>query len=153
MQILIAFIIILVPLVGAGALAVDRPGPRPRQRLDAAPAAPGRTPLREPWRGRAPSSAQPPPFRAPQVLGRPPSRRRSCCESSRLRRIDDGVTSTSSSAAMNSSADLERDRSRGGVSRSASSCEWVRMLVSFFSLVGLTSMSPDRLFSPTIIPS
>ena len=63
-----------------------------------------------------------------------------------------GVTSTSSSAAMNSIA-VSSVIGRGGVSRSDSSCEWVRMLVSFFSLVGLTSMSPDRLFSPTIIPS
>ena len=29
----------------------------------------------------------------------------------------------------------------------------VRMFVSFFSFVGLTSMSPDREFSPTIMPS
>ena len=28
-----------------------------------------------------------------------------------------------------------------------------RMLVSFFSFVGLTAMSPVRLFSPTIMPS
>ena len=55
-------------------------------------------------------------------------------------------------AAMNSSA-VSSVIGRGGVSRSDSSCEWVRMLVSFFSLVGLTSMSPDRAFSPTIIPS
>ena len=41
----------------------------------------------------------------------------------------------------------------GGTSRSASSWLWVRMLVSFFSLVGLTSMSPGREFSPTIMPS
>ena len=53
---------------------------------------------------------------------------------------------------MNSSA-VSRVIGRAGVSRSDSSCEWVRMLVSFFSLVALTSMSPDRLFSPTIIPS
>ena len=83
----------------------------------------------------------------------PAARRRSCWASARLRsRIDCGVTSTSSSAAMNSSA-VSRVIGRAGVSRSDSSCEWVRMLVSFFSLVGLTSMSPDRLFSPTIIPS
>ena len=53
---------------------------------------------------------------------------------------------------MNSRA-LSRVTGGGGVSRSDSSWLWVRMLVSFFSLVGLTSMSPDRLFSPTIMPS
>ena len=44
---------------------------------------------------------------------------------------------------MNSIAD-SRVSGRGGVSRSDSSWEWVRMLVSFFSLVALTSMSPGR---------
>ena len=63
-----------------------------------------------------------------------------------------GVTSTSSSTPMNSIA-LSSVSGRGGVSRSASSWAWVRMLVSFFSLVALTSMSPERAFSPTIIPS
>ena len=42
---------------------------------------------------------------------------------------------------------------RGGVNRTLSSLPAARMLVSFFSLVGLTSMSPLRLFSPTIMPS
>ena len=42
---------------------------------------------------------------------------------------------------------------RGGTRRSSSS--WVdwRMLVTFFSLVMLTSMSSSREFSPTIMPS
>ena len=53
---------------------------------------------------------------------------------------------------MNSIA-LSSVSGRGGVRRSASSWECVRMLVSFFSLHGLTSMSPERAFSPTIIPS
>ena len=44
-----------------------------------------------------------------------------------------GVTSTSSSAPMNSIA-LSSVSGRGGVRRSASSWECVRMLVSFFSL-------------------
>ena len=35
---------------------------------------------------------------------------------------------------------------------SSSPVDW-RMLVSFFSFVGLTSMSSARAFSPTIIPS
>ena len=40
-----------------------------------------------------------------------------------------------------------------GMSRTNSSAVDDRMLVTFFSLVGLTSMSSDRAFSPTIIPS
>ena len=42
---------------------------------------------------------------------------------------------------------------RGGMSRIASSAVEARMLVCFFSLVTLTSMSLTRAFSPMIIPS
>jgi hypothetical protein len=42
---------------------------------------------------------------------------------------------------------------RGGSSRMLSSEPEARMLVSFFPLATLTSMSPGREFSPTIIPS
>ena len=42
---------------------------------------------------------------------------------------------------------------RGGSSWMFSSVDVVRMLESFFSLPTLTSMSPGREFSPTIIPS
>ena len=40
----------------------------------------------------------------------------------------------------------------GGVSRTVSSADEARMFVSFFSRQMLTSMSPAREFSPTIIP-
>jgi len=53
---------------------------------------------------------------------------------------------------MNSIAD-SRVSGRGGVSGGPRRGSWVRMLVSFFSLVALTSMSPERAFSPTIMPS
>jgi hypothetical protein len=39
------------------------------------------------------------------------------------------------------------------MSRTSSSAVALRMFVSFFSRAGLTSMSSDRGFSPTIIPS
>ena len=42
---------------------------------------------------------------------------------------------------------------RGGSRRMLSSLPEARMLVSFFPLATLTSMSPGREFSPTIIPS
>ena len=48
---------------------------------------------------------------------------------------------------------LERLSRRGGVSRSVLSDDDVRMLVSFFSRQMLTSMSSEREFSPTIMPS
>ena len=41
----------------------------------------------------------------------------------------------------------------GGSSEMASSADFDRMFVSFFSFVGLTFISSGRLFSPTIIPS
>ena len=62
------------------------------------------------------------------------------------------MTSTHSSSAMNSSA-CSSDIGRGGISFSKLSAVDERMLVSFFSFVGLTSMSSARAFSPTIIPS
>ncbi len=68
------------------------------------------------------------------------------------RRTTLGVTSTHSSSAMNSS-DCSSEKERAGVSRSNSSATDERMLVSFFSLVGLTSISSARAFSPMIIPS
>ena len=49
--------------------------------------------------------------------------------------------------------DGSRVRIVGGVRRSKLSAAAARMLVSFFSLVGLTSISSARAFSPTIIPS
>ena len=62
-----------------------------------------RSPGRSDGPGQSPS--------ARRSYSRPASRRRSCCERSRFRsRIDAGVTSTSSSPAMNSIADFERDR-------------------------------------------
>ncbi len=53
---------------------------------------------------------------------------------------------------MNSSA-CSSDMVRGGVRRTSSSAVDDRMLVSFFSLQALTSISSDREFSPTIMPS
>ena len=47
---------------------------------------------------------------------------------------------------------VERDPP-GGTRRTSSSLVEERMLVSFFSLVGLTSRSSPRPFSPTITPS
>jgi hypothetical protein len=67
------------------------------------------------------------------------------------RRTDRGVTSTHSSSAMNSSA-CSSDIGLGGISFSNESA-LDRTFVSFFSFVGLTSMSSARAFSPTIIPS
>ena len=67
-------------------------------------------------------------------------------------RILCGVTSTSSSSLMNSIA-CSRPSLRGGINRTASSAVDARILVCFFSLVMLTSMSLARAFSPTIMPS
>ena len=67
-------------------------------------------------------------------------------------RIESGVTSTHSSSRMNSSA-CSSESGRGGISRTSSSEVEARMFVSFFSLVAFTSMSSERAFSPTIIPS
>ena len=53
---------------------------------------------------------------------------------------------------MNSSA-CSSDIGRGGISFSKLSAVDERMLVSFFSFVGLTSMSSALAFSPTTIPS
>ena len=47
---------------------------------------------------------------------------------------------------------LERQQARRHQPHDSSDPE-PRMLVSFFSLVGLTSMSSEREFSPTIMPS
>ena len=63
-----------------------------------------------------------------------------------------GVTSTHSSSLMNSRA-CSSEKFMAGVSRSKSSAVAERMLFSFFSLVGLTSISSARAFSPTIMPS
>ncbi len=63
-----------------------------------------------------------------------------------------GVTSTHSSSAISSRA-CSSDSGRGGISFSNASAVDDRMLLSFFSLVGLMSMSSAREFSPTIIPS
>ena len=63
-----------------------------------------------------------------------------------------GVTSISSSSSMYSS-DSSSDIRRGGFKRMLRSLPLARMLVSFFSFVGLTVMSSLRAFSPTTIPS
>src|SRR5882672_5644732 len=79
--------------------------------------------------------------------------RRSVAPSARLRsRIDNGVTSISSSSSMYSSASSSVT-CRGGSRMIISSDAVVRMFVSFFSLDGFTSMSPTRAFSPTTMPS
>ena len=63
-----------------------------------------------------------------------------------------GVTSMHSSPRQNSSA-CSIAMFFGGISRSSSSPVEERTLVSFFSRVMLTSMSSERAFSPTIMPS
>jgi hypothetical protein len=68
------------------------------------------------------------------------------------RRTTLGVTSTHSSSAMNSSA-CSSEKFITGVRRSNSSAVEERMLFSFFSLVGLTSISSWRAFSPMTMPS
>ena len=65
--------------------------------------------------------------------------------------IDTGVTSTSSSSSMNSSA-CSRVRRRGGVSLMASSEPEARTLVSFFPLQGFTSRSLSLACWPMIMP-
>src|SRR5262249_4414907 len=67
-------------------------------------------------------------------------------------RILGGVISTSSSDSMYSSAS-SRVSSRGGLSRMFLSEPEARILVSFFSLQGLTTISSPRAFSAMIIPS
>src|SRR6266487_2626814 len=93
------------------------------------------------------------PAHSPPRARRPRSRIRSLPSSTALRsRTADGVTSTHSPSAQNSSA-CSRLSTRAGTSRSSSSpVDW-RMLVSLRSRVMLTSMSSAREFSPTIIPS
>src|SRR6266851_3254797 len=78
--------------------------------------------------------------------------RRLACRTFLRRRIDLGVISTNSSSAMNSMA-CSRLSSRWGMRRMASSALEERMLVCFFSLVTLTSISCSREFSPRIMPS
>src|SRR5882724_6351189 len=68
------------------------------------------------------------------------------------RRIDFGVISSTSSSRIHSSA-CSRFMVRGGVRRTASSEVEERTLVSFFSLVILTSRSLSRACSPTTCPS
>jgi hypothetical protein len=63
-----------------------------------------------------------------------------------------GVISTSSSSLMNSIA-TSSPSLRGGMIRIASSADEARMLVCFFSLQTLTSMSLLREFSPISMPS
>ena len=62
-----------------------------------------------------------------------------------------GVISISSSSRMNSMASSRDIFLEGFILRKLSEPE-ARMLVSFFSLVALTSMSSSRAFSPTIMP-
>src|SRR6266404_1557291 len=75
--------------------------------------------------------------------------RRLACRTFLRRRMDLGVISTNSSSAMNSMA-CSRLSSLCGMRRMASSALDERMLVCFFSLVTLTSISCSREFSPRI---
>src|SRR5690606_22572103 len=68
------------------------------------------------------------------------------------RRIDLGVTSTSSSSAMNSSA-CSRVNLIGGTRAMTSSLPDARMLSSFLPLVGLMVRSLSRLWMPASWPS
>src|ERR1035437_3611499 len=78
---------------------------------------------------------------------------RSLTASFRLRsRIDCGVISINSSSSIYSSA-TSSVNTRCGSRLTLSSVAFDRMFDSFFSFVGLTSISPGREFSPTIIPS
>src|ERR1700722_1325966 len=78
--------------------------------------------------------------------------RRLAC-STFLRILSDfGVTSTSSSSAINS-MHCSSVSALNGTSRTASSEPEARMFESFFSRTALTSRSLSRLCSPTIIPS
>ena len=80
------------------------------------------------------------------------SRLRSFGSSKRLRnRIDFGVISTNSSSSMYASAFSSVIRI-GGVRRTASSLDVVRMLVSCLPLRTLISRSLSRVCSPTIMP-
>src|SRR5690606_28821734 len=69
-----------------------------------------------------------------------------------LIRIFKGVTSSSSSSSMNSSA-CSREKRIGGVSTIFSSLPAARMLVSCLPFEGLTDRSFCRLWIPTIMPS
>src|SRR5437763_4658515 len=66
-------------------------------------------------------------------------------------RIAFGVTSTSSSSAIYASA-FSSVICIGGISRTASSLAWVRILVGFCPWSTFTSRSLPRVCSPTIIP-
>ena len=68
------------------------------------------------------------------------------------RRTESGVTSTHSSSRRNSS-EASRVNRVGGASRTSTSALDARMLVCCLALVGLTSRSSARAFSPTIMPS
>ena len=68
------------------------------------------------------------------------------------RRMFFGVTSTSSSSVMYSSASSSVNV-RGGVSCTAMSAVEERWLPRFFVRAMLTTMSPGLLRSPTIMPS
>jgi hypothetical protein len=84
---------------------------------------------------------------------RPRLRARSPASSTTLRiRTIPGVTSTHSSSRQNSRA-CSKESALCGMSGTSTSPEDWRMLVSFFSFVGFTSMSSAREFSPTIMPS
>ena len=81
------------------------------------------------------------------------ARRRSISVRYRLRRrILLGVTSTSSSSSMNSTA-YSSDIWMGGTSRTASSVPAARILVNCFPLIGLTTISFSREWIPMIMPS
>ncbi len=67
-------------------------------------------------------------------------------------RIDFGVTSTSSSSSMNSTAYSSVSRI-GGVRFTASSLPAARMFVSFLPLIGFTTRSFSREWMPITIPS
>src|SRR5277367_2913379 len=78
--------------------------------------------------------------------------RRLACRIFLRRRKDFGVTSTSSSSAMNSMA-CSRFIGLKGTRRIASSALEARMLVSFFSRTTFTSRSLSRECSPITMPS
>src|SRR6185369_6497613 len=81
------------------------------------------------------------------------ARLRSCSFRKRLRsRIVFGVTSTSSSSAMNSTA-LSSVSWIGGTRRTASSVPDARTLVNCLPLIGLTTRSLSREWMPMTMPS
>ena len=86
------------------------------------------------------------------AAGARPSGAASSSSTDLRRRTLFGVTSTHSSSWMNSSASSSVS-ARWAIGRSSTSAVEERMFVRCFSRIALTSRSPAREFSPTIIPS